>query len=296
MTQKFKNDAYALLAAPVAPGDLTFTIDSADADRFPVANTGTDPVGTVGKDWFKASLENNAGEIEYVHVRTRTLASGVCGNVIRAQNGSTALAFAAGSVCELRVLDDDIENAINAPEVFEPSMVPVGSIVMYDGLLASLPANWKVCDGSSGTPDLRDKFVVGAGTTYAAAATGGSKDAVVVSHNHAATTAAESTDHTHSGTTGSSGSHDHLSNAAGGAGDGGSLGTSAGSSYPVPWGNPAGNPQVRTSADGAHTHAFTSGGRSAAHTHAVTVDAAGVAGTDKNLPPYYALYYIKRIS
>jgi len=113
MTQLFTNDANALLTAPVAPGDLTFTIEASKADKFPVANTGTDPVGTVGKDWFKAALENLAGEIEYVHVRTRTLASGICSNVIRAREGSTALAFAAGSVCELRVVADDIQDAID---------------------------------------------------------------------------------------------------------------------------------------------------------------------------------------
>ncbi|MCY1170151.1 hypothetical protein D9M73_102120 [compost metagenome] len=46
-------------------------------------------------------------------MRTRTLASGICSNVIRAREGSTALAFAAGSVCELRLVGSDIEQAID---------------------------------------------------------------------------------------------------------------------------------------------------------------------------------------
>ena len=41
-----------------------------------------------------------------------------------------------------------------------------------------------MCNGSNGTPDLRNRFVVGAGSTYAVGATGGSADAIVVSHTH----------------------------------------------------------------------------------------------------------------
>jgi len=59
-----------------------------------------------------------------------------------------------------------------------------GMIVMWSGSIASIPTGWVLCNGSNNTPDLRDRFIVGAGTTYAVAATGGSKDAVVVSHTH----------------------------------------------------------------------------------------------------------------
>jgi hypothetical protein len=59
-----------------------------------------------------------------------------------------------------------------------------GMIVMWSGSIATIPTGWVLCDGSNSTPDLRDRFIVGAGTTYAVAATGGSKDAVVVSHTH----------------------------------------------------------------------------------------------------------------
>jgi hypothetical protein len=62
--------------------------------------------------------------------------------------------------------------------------VPSGGIIMWSGAIANIPTGWALCDGSNGTPDLRDKFVMGAGSTYAVAATGGSKDAVVVSHSH----------------------------------------------------------------------------------------------------------------
>ena len=66
--------------------------------------------------------------------------------------------------------------------------VPVGGIIMWSGATNNLPTGWALCDGSvvNGlqTPDLRDKFVVGAGNTYAVDATGGSADATLVSHTH----------------------------------------------------------------------------------------------------------------
>lgn len=38
----------------------------------------------------------------------------------------------------------------------------IGSIVIWSGTVASIPTGWQLCDGTNGTPDLRDKFVVGA--------------------------------------------------------------------------------------------------------------------------------------
>jgi len=66
-------------------------------------------------------------------------------------------------------------------------IIPSGGIIMWSGSIASIPAGWYLCDGANGTPDLRNRFVVGAGSTYAVAATGGSNDAIVVSHTHTAT-------------------------------------------------------------------------------------------------------------
>jgi hypothetical protein len=50
---------------------------------------------------------------------------------------------------------------------------------------------------SSGTPDLRNRFIVGAGSTYAVNATGGSADAIVVSHNHTASSSSSVSDPGH---------------------------------------------------------------------------------------------------
>jgi hypothetical protein len=64
---------------------------------------------------------------------------------------------------------------------------PSGGIIIWSGSSASIPSGWLLCDGSSSTPDLRNRFVVGATSTYAVGATGGSADAIVVSHTHTAT-------------------------------------------------------------------------------------------------------------
>jgi hypothetical protein len=51
---------------------------------------------------------------------------------------------------------------------------PSGGIAMWSGSIASIPTGWRLCDGTNGTPDLRNRFIIGAGSTYAPGATGGS--------------------------------------------------------------------------------------------------------------------------
>ena len=60
-----------------------------------------------------------------------------------------------------------------------------GMIMMYTG--ATAPSGWALCDGQNGTPDLRDRFIVSSGSSYNIDATGGSADAIVVSHTHTLT-------------------------------------------------------------------------------------------------------------
>lgn len=57
--------------------------------------------------------------------------------------------------------------------------VPPGGIIIWSGAIVAIPPGFVICDGNNGTPDLRDRFVVGAGDTYAVDASGGS-----VSHDH----------------------------------------------------------------------------------------------------------------
>ena len=69
-------------------------------------------------------------------------------------------------------------------------IVPVGGIIMWKGSVASIPSGWKLCNGSNGTPDLRNRFVVGAGSSYSVNARGGANSVTVYtsnmpSHSHA---------------------------------------------------------------------------------------------------------------
>lgn len=73
---------------------------------------------------------------------------------------------------------------INQNFAYIDQVMPAGIIAMWSGSIASIPAAWALCDGTNGTPDLTDRFVVGAGDTYAVDDTGGSADAIVVSHTH----------------------------------------------------------------------------------------------------------------
>ena len=72
------------------------------------------------------------------------------------------------------------------------SGIPTGGIIMWSGATSAIPSGWVLCDGQNSTPDLRNKFIVGASagtgdTSYpgiSVGATGGQADAVVVSHTH----------------------------------------------------------------------------------------------------------------
>jgi hypothetical protein len=42
------------------------------------------------------------------------------------------------------------------------SSIPKGIIAIWSGSIASIPSGWKLCDGNNGTPDLRNRFIIGA--------------------------------------------------------------------------------------------------------------------------------------
>jgi len=140
------------------------------------------------------------------------------------------------------------------------STLPSGCIILWSGAVGSIPSGYVICDGTNGTPDLRNKFVVGAGNTYSVNQTGGSADAIVVSHTHTATSVVTDPGHFHSynyPTTGNS------------------YGSNSGGLTP---GTVATNTTTATT------------GVTVATTNAST----GVSGTNANLPPYYALAYIMK--
>ncbi len=146
---------------------------------------------------------------------------------------------------------------------------PSGLIAMWSGSIATIPAGWYLCNGANGTPDLRNKFIVGAGSTYAVAATGGSADAIVVSHTHTATTSSTSL------------TGEISSQYANGSNYGGTTGVFSQTNYQV-------------DGDGGESRAGRTIYFDGTHSHTTTVSSTGSSGTNANLPPYYALAYIMK--
>jgi hypothetical protein len=173
-------------------------------------------------------------------------------------------------------------------------------ILLWNGASNAVPAGYHVCDGTNGTPNLQDKFIVGAGNTYALGATGGSATTVtgatdpvsgisiaghalvqaeMPSHNHEFFTSTQCgfagsanppfTIPMWSSSPGASYATNVPSNATAGAG----------SPIIQTTGGPSGNGGA-VGAGNAHTHSI-SGNLSHTHTY--------------NLPPYYGLFYIMKL-
>ena len=62
--------------------------------------------------------------------------------------------------------------------------VPSGAIILWSGASNAIPSGYALCDGNNNTPDLRNRFIVGAGSGYTVDQTGGSADATLVEHTH----------------------------------------------------------------------------------------------------------------
>ena len=60
--------------------------------------------------------------------------------------------------------------------------IPVGGIIMWSGSASNVPDGWKLCNGSYNTPDLRNRFIVGAGDEYGVGHTGGQKQVTLTTN------------------------------------------------------------------------------------------------------------------
>jgi hypothetical protein len=96
---------------------------------------------------------------------------------------SSTVALGASATATTQSANDNSTKVATTAYVASAS-IPSGCIVIWSGSSASIPSGWYLCDGSNSTPDLRNRFVVGATSTYAVGATGGSANAIVVSHTH----------------------------------------------------------------------------------------------------------------
>lgn len=139
-------------------------------------------------------------------------------------------------------------------------LIPTGIICMWGGV--AVPSGWHLCDGTNGTPDLRDRFIVGSGNSYSTGNKGGSNSvSLTISqmplHNHK--TKINSEEHAYWKTTGV---HDIL---------GTSDGELAIPKRSISYISNSYNFEIETSSTGTGT----------AH---------------ENRPPYYALAYIMKIN
>lgn len=93
-------------------------------------------------------------------------------------------------------VDADLESSprqqlVSVPYAYKAgNEIPSGVIVMWSGSITNIPNGWVLCDGSDGTPDLRNMFIIGAGSSHNIGDTGGEPD-----HNHAISSFISS--HTH---------------------------------------------------------------------------------------------------
>ena len=217
---------------------------------------------------FEGALSGNASTATALQTaRMISLTGDVSGSVYF--NGTSNISINAV------VADDSHNHTISNIDGLQTQLdsinaMPSGGIILWSGAANAIPIGYVLCDGSNSTPDLRNRFVVGAGSTYAVGATGGSADATVVAHTHTLNAGSTSTASL-TGTFDTSkpnaatGIVSINATGIGPAGDGSQY---SGSRYTI---------------DASHSHTLSG-----------STDSTGSSATDANLPPYYALCYIMK--
>jgi hypothetical protein len=177
-------------------------------------------------------------------------------------------------------------------------LFPQGGIIMWSGPVASIPSGWLLCNGANGTPNLQDRFILGAGgTAYNPGEVGGSTS-VTTTLNGA---------HDHSATLVASGAHNHnitVNNHAL------TLDQIPPHSHTIrTGGNGTGNPVTTSGSANAYNTSVVGGNGTAAnpHSHGASSDTQGSHShtatiltngdhthTVSTMPPFYALCFIMR--
>lgn len=164
---------------------------------------------------------------------------------------------------------------------FVHNILPFGTILMWSGNLLNVPSGWALCDGTSGTPDLRNKFIVGSDSINFS-----STASTTVSGVQTVTGGAASLAHNHSGAVSTTTltieqipSHTH---------------EPVGSEYFVQTSNTTGVDENIGGADSIvspdYATATAAAGGGQGHNHAISSE------TLSTLPPYYALCFIMKIT
>jgi hypothetical protein len=334
----FKDNASTTLAAGIASTDTSITVATGTGVKFPAPAAGQVAFAT---------LEDSGGNVEVVTITSKTTDTFV---VTRGTDGTTPLAFASGTVFEMRVTmgmlqaflqknggdtlsgTTTVTGVINlgsggsvqggeyaggavrsqAGDTSNQIRVPIGSaataagspilttanflanlpsgvgavisgmILLWSGLSSNIPSGYLMCNGASGTPDLRDQFVIGAGgalptTGGSSSTTTGATSLPGLTVGSTSLTVAQLPAHNHT----IKGGTDTLN----GAGPGFAItGFPGGAHFPGPHGEDDNGHTETTGPSGAmtgdpHTHSISG---TTSHTHSYS------------LPPYRALFYIMK--
>ncbi len=167
--------------------------------------------------------------------------------------------------------------------------IPAGLIAMWGGLVANIPAGWLLCNGSNGTPDLRDKFVKGAAAAANPGATGGAAThghTVTQPSDHAALTHAGATVGNHTDVT----NHVHVQN-INTATTGGSVGYPALKDTSTSGSEATGVSTANPTSVGVAAMVHTVG---QASQHAAQSHSGAAVNTVNSEPAYYALCFIQK--
>lgn len=305
MSIKFTNNATATLAASITTSSTSLTVTTGQGALFPTLAAG---------DYFYATLVDSSNNIEIVKITAR---SSDTLTAIRAQESTTARAYAAADKLELRVTaaaltnfaTQDGPNTFSAANTFSGTIGSSGTntfsgtnsftgpAVAFTNVPSFGGGALPISNGGTGVTTLAalgslfypvgsiysstvstnpgtslgfgtwtafgaGRVMIGNGGGFTAGATGGSADAVVVSHTHTATSTDSGHTHTYSGSVESTGQFQY----------------SAGGGLPG-----TGRPLNAGSTTASGTASITT-----------TVATAGVSGTNANLQPYIVVYMWER--
>ena len=292
-------DISAGSASQVAVSD-----ESADQTCFPLFATGATG-NQAPKSGSNLTFNSSTGQLNATKfvgdgsglTNISTLNQSTTGNAATATKLATARNIAGSSFDGSASINISYNNLTNKPTiptnnnqltngagyVTSAGAVPSGVIVLWSGAANAIPTGWSLCDGTGSTPDLRDRFVVGAGSNYAVDATGGEATktlgtANLPSHTHTDGTLSASTQ----SLTGDITKISECYNVAGGATG---VFTKKGTGNSPVTGSSSNSPTAGVDFDASHSHDVTGN----------TGDQGGAMGQSFSiLPPYYALAYIMK--
>lgn len=292
MKIKFSNNASTTLFSTVTVGDTQIVVSPGGGSLFPELTDG---------NFFMITVVDAQGNLEIMCVTSRNVDTFT---VNRAQENTPARAFPEGSVVELRLTAGSIGEIASqlTTDILAATQLPRGIITMWSGATNAVPSGWALCDGNNGTPNLKDRFIVGAGQSYGVGNTGGNWTQTPSVWTSAAGTGIQVAGtaintsqmpwHTHSGSVGNDASiqvQDSIESSSAGdwiADD--SFGSLGWSPYPIRKPLKEFSASLSISGTGGnqpHYHGVTDNG----HAHTAAASAIDVR------PPYYALAFIMKL-